>query len=303
LREIPLSEIKSKVKELCLEANIRIRPDVLDSVKKVLLTESSEAGRNVLNQIIRNAEIAEAERMPICQDTGYVGVFVEIGCEVKLVDDLKSGDSNGVTREDVAVRSIGGMSGFNKAINEAIAEAYREGSFRKSMVSPPIINRVNTRDNTSAFVYTEIIDGDRLKITVMPKGGGTENASQLKMLPVSGDVEAVKQFVIEVAENAAKSCPPIIIGIGIGGSFDKVGLLAKKALMRPLNSENPDPLFAWLERELLDSINNLGIGPAGLGGNITALGVKIETAPTHIACLPVAVAFNCIAARQAEAVL
>jgi fumarate hydratase subunit alpha len=302
LREIPLSAIKSKVKELCLEANIKIRPDVLDSVKKALLTESSEAGRNVLSQVIQNAEIAETEQMPICQDTGYVGVFIELGCGVELVDDLKDHNNNGNACKATG-KTTDKASILYDAINEAVADAYREGSFRKSMVSPPVINRINTGDNTPAFVSVEIVNGDRLKITVMPKGGGTENASQLKMLPVSGDVQAVKQFVIEAAENAAKSCPPVMIGVGIGGSFDKVGSLAKKALMRSLDNENPDPLFARLEHELLDSINDLGIGPAGLGGNTTAIGVKIETAPTHIACLPVAVAFNCIAARQAEAVL
>jgi fumarate hydratase subunit alpha len=295
VREILVSDITDKVKELCLKANLTLRLDVLDAVESALKTETSPAGRDVLEQVIKNAGIAAAQRLPICQDTGYVGVFVELGQDVVIRDDKKGKQS--------ADRSAGRNADIYRAIDEGVRRAYSEGSLRKSIVSPPIFDRINTGDNTPALIHIELVEGDTVKLIVMPKGGGTENASQLKMLPVSGDADAVKRFVLEAAGNAAKSCPPVIVGVGIGGSFDKVGLLAKKALLRPLNEPNADPKLADLERELLIAINKLGIGPAGLGGNTTALGVKIEAAPAHIACLPAAVAFNCIAARQAEGIL
>lgn len=279
MREIPASEVTRVVKELCLRANTVLRPDVIAAVKASLNLEASPTGVEILEQIIKNADLAVSEQLPICQDTGYVTVFIELGQGVLVAGNLV------------------------EAINEGVRQAYAEGFLRKSIVVQPVFNRVNTGDNTPAFINIDVAEGDKIKVTVMPKGGGTENASQLRMLPVSGGLDAVKAFVLETAENAAKSCPPVILGVGIGGSFDKVGLLAKKALLRNLSDSNPDPKLAELESELLAEINKLGIGPAGLGGRVTALGVKIETMPTHIACLPCAVAFNCIAARQAEAVI
>lgn len=279
MREIAFSEITRVVKDLCLEANTVLRPDILDAIKINRGLEISPTGIEVMEQIIKNADLAGRERLPICQDTGYVTVFVEIGQEVLIKGDLKA------------------------AINNGVKDAYVKGYLRKSITASPIFERENTQDNTPAFINIDVIDGDKVKIIVMPKGGGTENASTLKMLPVSGGVKAVKEFVLQTAENASKSCPPVIIGVGIGGSFDKVGFLAKKALTRLLPDRNPDPRLAEFEMELLQEVNKLGIGPAGLGGRITALGVKIEVMPTHIACLPAAVCFNCHAVRQAEAVL
>ncbi|MBE0447365.1 MAG: fumarate hydratase [Actinobacteria bacterium] len=279
MREIYASKIIEVVKDLCLRANTVLRPDVLDAIKANLALEVSPTGVEVMEQIIKNAKLAVSEQLPICQDTGYVTIFIELGRGVLLQGDLTG------------------------AINEGVRRAYTEGFLRKSIVVSPVFERENTGDNTPAFINVDIVPGDDIKITVMPKGGGTENASQLRMLPVSGGINAVRQFVLEAAEGAAKSCPPVIVGVGVGGSFDKVGFLAKKALLRPLPDSNPDPGIAKLEAELLVEINKLGIGPAGLGGRITALGVKIETMPTHIACLPAAVVFNCHAARQAEAII
>jgi len=279
LREITASEISRVVKDLSLKANTVLRPDVLDAIKENLKLETSPTGVEVMEQIIKNAGLAASEQLPTCQDTGYATVFIELGQDVYVKGDLTA------------------------AVNEGVREAYSEGFLRKSLVKKPIFDRMNTGDNTPAFINIDIVPGDKVKIIVMPKGGGTENASQLKMLPVSGGADAVKQFVLEAAEGAAKTCPPVIVGVGIGGSFDKVGLLAKKALLRPLPDRNPDREVANLEEELLSEINKLGIGPAGLGGRVTALGVKIEMMPTHIACLPAAVAFSCHAARQAEAII
>jgi len=279
LREVPVSKITEVVKDLCLKANTVLRPDVLEAIKASLALEASPTGVEVLEQIIKNANLAVSEQLPICQDTGYVTVFIDLGQEVLLQGDL------------------------SEAVNEGVRRAYAEGFLRKSIVATPLFERTNTGDNTPAFINIDIVAGDKIKIIVMPKGGGTENASRLRMLPVSKGVDALRRLVLEMAENAAKSCPPVLVGVGIGGSFDKVGLLAKKALLRPLSDSNPDPRLAELEAEFLAEINKLGIGPAGLGGRITALGVKIEAMPTHIACLPAAVAFNCHAARQAEVVI
>lgn len=279
MREIAASEITKVVKDLSLKANTVLRPDVLDAIKENLKVETSPTGVEVMEQIIKNAGLSASEHLPICQDTGYVTVFIEVGRDVCIKGNVTD------------------------AVNEGVREAYAEGFLRKSLVKKPIFDRVNTGDNTPAFTNIDIVQGDKVKITVMPKGGGTENASQLKMLPVSDGVNAVKQFVLEAAEGAAKTCPPVIVGVGIGGSFDKVGLLAKKALLRPLSDRNPDQEVANLEDELLSDINRLGIGPAGLGGRVTALGVRIEIMPTHIACLPAAVAFSCHAVRQAEAII
>ena len=279
MREIPVLMITEIVDSLCRKANTVLRPDVLEAIHAKLGMEVSPTGIEVMEQIIKNADLAVVEQLPICQDTGYVTVFLEIGREVVLKGNVY------------------------QAVDEGVQRAYIDGYLRKSIVSCPLFERENTGDNTPAFVNIDMVAGDKVRVVVMPKGGGTENASQLRMLPVAGELAAVKEFVMEAAENAAKACPPVIVGIGIGGSFDKVGLLAKKALLRPIPDRNPDLRIAQLEAELLDEINKLGIGPAGLGGRITALTVKIETMATHIACLPVAVAFNCHAARQAEAII
>jgi fumarate hydratase subunit alpha len=309
MREIKLSKVSKTISLLCIEANLNIRGDVLNAVKNALENETSELGKEVLEQVIENADIAFKQRLPICQDTGYVSVFVEFGIGVNLIDDLditgmgSSSNPYDADKGRTGSKNTPNLSILQLAIDNGVRQAYKQGSFRKSMVEQPVLERINTGDNSPTSVYIDFVNGENIKLTVMIKGGGTENASVLKMLPVAGDVEAVKQFVIETAENAAKSCPPVIVGVGIGGSFDKVGHMAKKALLRQLNDRNPDKNMAVLEEELLDLINKTGIGPAGLGGNTTALAVKIETAATHIACLPVAIAFNCIAARQAEALL
>ncbi|MDI6816341.1 MAG: fumarate hydratase [Actinomycetota bacterium] len=279
MREIPVLMITEIVDSLCRKANTVLRPDVLEAIHAMLGMEVSPTGVEVMEQIIKNADLAVVEQLPICQDTGYVTVFLEIGREVVLQGNVY------------------------QAVDEGVRRAYIDGYLRKSIVSCPLFERENTGDNTPAFVNIDMVAGDKVRIVVMPKGGGTENASQLRMLSVAGELAAVKEFVMEAAENAAKACPPVIVGVGIGGSFDKVGLMAKKALLRPIPDRNPDLRIAQLEAELLTEINKLGIGPAGLGGRITALTVKIETMPTHIACLPVAVAFNCHAARQAEAII
>ncbi|HEY3374950.1 MAG TPA: fumarate hydratase [Candidatus Aquicultor sp.] len=279
MREVLAQVITDTVRDLCIKANIEIRPDVLAAIDKSLEYEESATGIDMLQKLVLNAEIAVCDNLPICQDTGYVTVFVDLG-------------------QDVAV-----SGNLTAAINEGVRRGYTEAYFRKSIVTKPLFERENTGDNTPAFINIDIVPGDSVKITVMPKGGGTENASRLEMLPVSGGVDAVRRFVLQAAENAAKSCPPVIVGVGIGGSFDKVGLLAKKALLRPLDAVNPDPQLAQLESELFAEVNKLGIGPGALGGTVTALGLKIETMATHIACLPCAVAFNCVATRQAEAII
>lgn len=279
MREIPVLMITEIVDSLCRKANTVLRPDVLEAIHAMLGMEVSPTGVEVMEQIIKNADLAVVEQLPICQDTGYVTVFLEIGREVVLHGNVY------------------------QAVDEGVQRAYVDGYLRKSIVSCPLFERENTGDNTPAFVNIDMVAGDKVRVVVMPKGGGTENASQLRMLSVAGELAAVKEFVMEAAENAAKACPPVIVGVGVGGSFDKVGLLAKKALLRPIPDRNPDLRIAQLEAELLTDINKLGIGPAGLGGRITALTVKIETMPTHIACLPAAVAFNCHAARQAEAII
>ncbi len=232
---------------------------------------------NVLEQLVLNFNIAQNEDMPICQDTGMACVFVEIGQEVHIVGGL-----------------------LEDAINEGVRRGYNEGFLRKSVVKDPI-DRINTKDNTPAIIYYDIVKGDKLKITVASKGFGSENMSRIKMLKPSDGLQGVKDFVIETVKLAGPNpCPPIVIGVGIGGTFDKVAYLAKKALIRPLNKKNSNQFYSDLEKELLDAINKLGIGPQGFGGKTTALGLNIETYPTHIAGLPVAVNINCHATRHKE---
>lgn len=277
MREIHISEIISTVRDLCIESNYYLSNDVKEALCKAKENETWPLAENVLDQIILNSDIAKKEDMPICQDTGMACVFVEVGQEVHIVGGL-----------------------LQDAINEGVRRGYDEGFLRKSVVKDPI-NRVNTKDNTPAIIYYDIVQGDKIKITVAPKGFGSENMSRIKMLKPSDGLQGVKDFIIETVKLAGPNpCPPIVIGVGIGGTFDKATYLAKKALIRPLNKRNNEKFYSDLEEELLETINKLGIGPQGFGGKTTALGLNIETYPTHIAGLPVAVNINCHATRHKE---
>ncbi|WP_370831583.1 fumarate hydratase [Clostridium sp.] len=277
MREIHISEIISTVRDLCIESNYYLSNDVKEALCKAKENETWPLAENILDQIILNSDIATKEDMPICQDTGMACVFVEVGQEVHIVGGL-----------------------LQDAINEGVRRGYDEGFLRKSVVKDPI-NRVNTKDNTPAIIYYDIVQGDKIKITVAPKGFGSENMSRIKMLKPSDGLQGVKDFIIETVKLAGPNpCPPIVIGVGIGGTFDKATYLAKKALIRPLNKRNNEKFYSDLEEELLETINKLGIGPQGFGGKTTALGLNIETYPTHIAGLPVAVNINCHATRHKE---
>lgn len=277
MREINVLEITKAVKKLCVDANYYLSDDVKNKIKEAYNDESWDMAKGILDKILTNVEISKNEDMPICQDTGMACVFIELGQEVHIV---------GGSLED--------------AINEGVRQGYTEGYLRKSVVKDPL-DRVNTKDNTPAIIYYDIVPGDKLKIVVAPKGFGSENMSQLKMLKPSDGLQGVKAFVLKVVKEAGPNpCPPIVVGIGIGGSFDKAANLAKKALIRPLAERNSNKFYAELEEELLAEVNALGIGPQGFGGKSTALAVNIETYPTHIAGLPVAVNINCHVTRHAE---
>ena len=280
MREIKASDITESVARLCTEANIKLGDDVYSALQKAEQTEESPVGREVLAQLLENADIARAERMPICQDTGFAVIFVELGQDVHITGSL-----------------------LNDAINAGVAKGYTEGYLRKSIVAHPL-DRKNTGNNTPAVIHVEVVPGDKLKITIAPKGGGSENMSAVNMLKPSDGVEGVKRFVVDTVKSAGPNpCPPIIIGVGIGGTMEKAALLAKKSLLREVGEHNPNPTDAQLEEELLDLVNKTGIGPAGLGGRTTALAVNIETFPCHIASLPVAVNIQCHAARHKEVIL
>lgn len=280
MKEISAKKIVEEVATLCVDANIFIDEKLLCSFKKFKELEESELGKIVFSEIIENAEIAKEDRKPLCQDTGLTVVFVEIGQNVCIVD-----------------------GSLTEAINEGVRKGYREGYLRKSVIASPL-SRKNTGDNTPAIIHYDIVSGDKLKITVMPKGGGSENMSTLKMLKPSDGWEGIKKFVKETVEVAGSNpCPPIIVGVGIGGNFEKVALLAKKALLREIGEHNPDPNIAKLENELLEVVNSTGIGPQGYGGRITAMQVNIEVYPCHIASLPVAVNINCHSTRHKEIIL
>ena len=277
MREIHVSEITKVVKELCIESNYYLSKDVKEALQKAKENETWELAENILDKIILNSNIAKNEDMPICQDTGMACVFMEIGQDVHI---------------------IGGL--LEDAIKEGVRQGYDEGFLRKSVVKDPL-DRVNTNDNTPAIIYYDIVQGDKIKITVSPKGFGSENMSRIKMLKPSDGLKGVKDFIIETVMLAGPNpCPPIVIGVGIGGTFDKAAYLAKKALIRPLDKRNSKEFYSNLEEELLEAINKLGIGPQGFGGKTTALGVNIETYPTHIAGLPVAVNINCHVTRHKE---
>lgn len=280
MKEINVSKITDEVKRLCIECNYFLNDDIMNSFKNMKEKEPFPVAKNIIDILMQNAEIAAKDHMPMCQDTGMTVVFVEIGQEVHI---------EGGSLED--------------AINEGVRRGYEEGYLRKSVVKDPI-DRVNTKDNTPAVIHYSIVPGDKLKITVAPKGFGSENMSQLKMLKPSDGLEGVKKFVINVVKEAGPNpCPPIIVGIGIGGTFEKSAYLAKKSLLRRIDKRNENPFYAKLEEELLNEINALGIGPQGFGGLTTALAVNIEAYATHIAGLPVAVNISCHATRHAEVTL
>ena len=280
MREIEAKQITEVVARLCVKANEYLPEDVKCAIKKCREKEDWDTAKGVLDQIIENFEIAEETQVPICQDTGMACVFLEIGQDVHIV----GGD-------------------LTEAVNEGVRQGYQEGYLRKSVVADPI-RRGNTGDNTPAIIYTEIVPGEKLKITMGPKGFGSENMSAIRMLKPSAGLQGIKDFIIETVEAAGPNpCPPMVVGVGIGGTFDKAALLAKKALMRPLDSSNPDPYYADLEVELLEKINELGIGPQGFGGRTTAIGVNIETMPTHIAGMPCAVNINCHVTRHQTEVI
>ena len=280
MRELDVSVIRDVVARLCVEANTRLPEDVKDAIREFRSKEDYCLARGVLDQIVENYQIAHRENVPICQDTGMACVFLEVGQEVHFV---------------------GG--GLYDAVNEGVRRGYGEGYLRKSVVRDPI-RRGNTGDNTPAMIHTDIVPGDRVTVTVAPKGFGSENMSAVKMLKPSDGLEGVKQFILDTVEKAGSNpCPPMVVGVGIGGTFEKAAYLAKKALIRPLDIRNSDPYYAELEQELLDRINALGIGPQGFGGLTTALGLNIEVLPTHIAGLPCAVNIGCHATRHRSEVL
>ena len=280
MREILAESVTEAVRDLCIEANTRLPEDHLSALRRALGEEESPLGREVLERLLENAEVARERCVAFCQDTGYAVFFVELGSEVRVV---------------------GGE--IDEAIDEGVRRGYDEGYLRKSIVRSPV-DRTNTGDNTPAVVYYEPVSGDGLKLTMLVKGAGCDNMSALKMLTPAEGVEAMKRFVVETIEKAGPNAsPPLTVGVGIGGPFEKAALLAKKALTRPSGEPNPDPELAEIERELLDAINATGIGPAGYGGTQTALAVHVESFPTHIAAFPVAVNLDCHSHRTASAEL
>ena len=280
MKEITFEQVVETVSELCKSANYYLGEDVIQSLKDGIAKEKSETGIKVLEQLVENASIASSNQVPMCQDTGVAVVFLELGQDVHIT----GGD-------------------LYQAVNEGVAKGYTEGYLRKSMVNDPLI-RQNTNDNTPAVIHTKIVPGDKLTITIAPKGGGSENMSAIKMMPPSAGRQGVIDFVLDTVKKAGPNpCPPIVVGVGIGGNFEKAALLAKEALLRPVGSVNPDAELAQLEKELLEGINKLGIGPQGFGGVVTALDVHVNTFPCHIASLPVAVNINCHAARHKTKVL
>ena len=280
MKTIKTDSIVEALARLCQEANFRLGQDMVEGFKKALEKEVSLTGKEILQQLLQNSEIAREESVPMCQDSGYAVVFVDLGQEVRI----EGGD-------------------FYEAINEGVRRGYTEGYLRKSIVGHPL-ERKNTGDNTPAVIHTKIVPGENLRIVIAPKGGGSENMSGIKMLKPSEGVEGVKRFVVETVKAAGPNpCPPMVIGVGIGGTFEWAALLSKEALLRELDEKSKHPDIAQLEDELLDEINKIGIGPHGLGGRTTALAVHIEIYATHIASLPVAVNINCHAARHKEIIL
>lgn len=282
MREIKANVIEDTVREMCMDANYNLGDDVVECIRKAKDKEESNTGKAILEDILKNIEIGRKEKLAICQDTGFAVFFVELGEDVRITDGH-----------------------YMDAFTNGVRRGYMDGFLRKSIVDDPVISRVNTKDNTPPIVYTDIVYGDKIKITMAPKGGGAENMSEVRMLTSAHGIEGVKKFVVErVEKSGGNPCPPVVVGVGIGGTFEKCAMLAKKALLRyPIGSHNPDKKFADVEEELLERINNLGIGPMGLGGKTTALAVHIEIYPCHIATMPAAVNLNCHASRHKTRVI
>lgn len=279
MREVNVQLVTEKVRDLCMEANTDLAEDVLQAFDRAMEKEESPLAVEILKELKENARIAREEKVPICQDTGFAVVFIELGQEVHLV---------------------GGN--LTEAVFEGVRQGYREGYLRKSICHP--FTRVNTGDNTPAIIHTEIVPGDKVKITMAPKGGGSENMSRVTMLTPSDGIEGIKKFLVQrVRESGSNPCPPTIVGVGIGGTLEQAALLAKKSLLRSLGSKNPDPELEKLESEVLTEINKLGIGPQGLGGRTTSLAVHILMMPCHIASFPLAVNIQCHAQRHKEAII
>jgi len=281
MREINVKKIIPIVRKLCLDASIYIGDDVVKKLKEFREKEVSPIAKEIISIIFENQKLAVEKKMPLCQDTGVAVIFVELGQDVHLI----GGD-------------------FYEAINEGVRQGYKDGYLRKSMVDDPIIERKNTKDNTPAIIYLDIVPGDKLKITLAAKGGGSENMSEVKMMKAADGIEGVKDFVVDrVKRSGGNPCPPIIVGVGLGGNFEQSALLAKKSLLRSLDDKNSDPKWAEVEEEILERVNKLGIGPQGLGGRTTAIAVNILHKPCHIACMPVAVNIQCHVHRHKSAVL
>jgi fumarate hydratase subunit alpha len=279
MREIHVDEIRDNVAQICIDAAYNLSEDVLTAFDRAIETETAPGAKEIIELLKENARIAKEDHIPLCQDTGIAIFYVEIGQDLRI--------KNGFIVD---------------AINEGVRKGYKEGYLRKSVVDP--LTRKNTGDNTPAIIYTELVSGDKLKISFMPKGAGSENMSVIRMLRPTEGLEGIKNFVLECVQNAgANPCPPVVIGVGIGGDFEKAALIAKKALLRPVGSPNPKLELASLEETLLKAVNRTGIGPEGLGGKVTAMAVHVESFPCHIASLPVAVNINCHAARHKTIVL
>lgn len=279
IRQIKAETVTETVKQLFLDCNYFIGKDIMTALEKARENEKSEVGKSVLTQIIENDKLAAKEEVPLCQDTGMAILFVEYGDKVVIED-----------------------GSFEDAVNEGVRQAYKDGYLRKSVVNDPVFDRLNTKENTPAIIHTKIVSGDKIKITAGGKGFGSENMSAIKMLTPSYGIDGVKKFILDTVRTAGPNpCPPIVVGVGIGGTFERCAQLAKKATFRAIDTHNADERYAKLEDELLESINKMGFGPAGLGGTTTAIGVNIETSPTHIAGMPVAVNICCHAARHASA--
>ena len=281
MRTLSVTQITQTIKTLFIEANVDIGFTMLSALQRHRESEASPIGQSVLAQIIENDEIAKTKRMPICQDTGMSVVFVKLGQDVHLID----GD-------------------LNEAIHEGVRLAYRDGYLRKSVVSDPLFERINTKDNTPAVIHVDIVPGEQVELEVMPKGFGSENMSALKLFAPSVGLVGIKRFILETIKNAGpNACPPMIVGVGIGGTFEMAALMAKKAVLRSTDHPSTDARYAQLEAVLLHEANALGLGPAGLGGTTTAMAINIETYPTHIASIPVAINISCHASRHASAIL
>ncbi len=277
MREVNVKEISDAVREICIKSNTVLGEPEVEYIKKMQDVEESPTGKEILSMLLENARVAREEQIAICQDTGFAVIFIDLGQDVHLV----GGD-------------------LNEAVADGVRRGYADGYLRKSILSDPI-KRVNTGDNTPPVIHLTLVPGEKVKIVVAPKGGGSENMSAVRMLKPSDGIEGVKSFVVETVERAGGNpCPPIVVGVGIGGTFEKCAYLAKKALSRPLGRRHPDPFYAEVEEDLLRRVNNTGVGPQGLGGRVTALDVHVEVHPCHIASLPAAVNLNCHATRHGE---